>query len=140
VKRSPSPVAAVAAVLSLVLAFPLHAQAGGGVRSTNEGVYSTAQADLGRETFERVCSGCHNEDNPLSGRSFLAKWTGRPLYVIWEYLTTSMPYGAPASLEPAQYAAVLAYILRLNGFPAGETPLPHVPFEVANIDFDPPGR
>lgn len=131
-------IALVAAALWIVSLVPLQAQTGEGVRSTLEGVYTSAQADEGSRTFEQICSTCHTEENPLSGLSFLTKWTGRPLYAIWEYVTTSMPYGAPASLAPETYAAVLAYVLRLNGYPAGETPLPHVPWEVANIDFDPP--
>jgi mono/diheme cytochrome c family protein len=130
----------LAAALWTAVAVPLDGQAPGRVRSTLEGVYTDAQADEGAQIFTRICSKCHDQENPLRGPSFFAKWTERPLYAIWEFLTTSMPYGAPASLAPEEYAAALAYILRLNGYPSGETRLPHVPFEVANIDFDRPPR
>ena len=35
-----------------------------------------------------------------------------------------MPEGDPGSLSPAQYASVVAYLLQLNGYPAGEAALP----------------
>jgi mono/diheme cytochrome c family protein len=131
---------ALALALCLSTAASLTAQTPA-VRSTNAGVYTTDQADRGAETFRNICAGCHNQDNPISGRSFLNKWTGRPFFAIWTFVTTSMPYGNPASLAPEEYASVLAYILRLNGYPAGEKPIPSEPMEVANIDFDlPPGR
>ena len=38
-------------------------------------------------------------------------------------MTTQMPMNAPASLSHEQYLAILAYILKQNGYPAGSKPL-----------------
>jgi len=34
-----------------------------------------------------------------------------------------MPLNAPASLKKDQYAAIMAYILKFNGYPAGQKAL-----------------
>jgi len=130
------PIGFFALFLSMGFAQPLAAQDPFEIRSVMDGVYTDAQAEEGEKTFQAVCSNCHNAANPLSGRNFLVRWTERPMYQIWEYMTTRMPYGAPGSLEAEEYAGVLAYILKLNSYPAGDTPMPHNGFEVANIDFD----
>jgi alcohol dehydrogenase (cytochrome c) len=38
-------------------------------------------------------------------------------------MRTTMPEDAPGSLPPQQYADVIAYFLKLNGFPEGEVEL-----------------
>lgn len=122
--------------LLAVFSAPLVAQ-DAEIRSALDGVYTNEQADEGEKTFSNICSSCHtDEDDPLSGRSFIGTWADRPLYALWEYTTTRMPYRAPGSLSPEEYAAVLAHILRMNGYPASDVPLPHSPFEVADIDLD----
>ena len=35
-----------------------------------------------------------------------------------------MPQGAPASLSPRAYADIVAYLLQVNEFPAGDAELP----------------
>jgi len=35
-----------------------------------------------------------------------------------------MPYGQPATLSREQYIDIVAYILMVNGYPAGTQPLP----------------
>ena len=35
-----------------------------------------------------------------------------------------MPNDKPGKLSRGQYAEIVAYLLELNGFPAGKTPLP----------------
>jgi mono/diheme cytochrome c family protein len=134
--RSLFAAAALAVGLLAATSSPVAAQGAPQVRSVFDGVYTEAQAEAGEVMFVNVCSACHNAENPLAGHSFLAKWSGRPLYAIWDYLTTRMPYGNPGSLTPEQYAETLAYILRENAYPPGTTPLPSVGYEVANIDFD----
>ncbi len=94
------------------------------MRSTMDGVYTNAQADLGEQTYAAICSTCHAGGAPLKGPSFLAKWSDQSLYRLWEYMSTRMPYTAPGTLSSEQYLGLLAWILRENGYPAGETPLP----------------
>ena len=35
-----------------------------------------------------------------------------------------MPEADPGSLSPAEYAAIVAYLLQINNYPAGDTDLP----------------
>ena len=119
----------------LFIAAPASAQMGE-IRSTLDGVYTDEQAEVGERVFNTICSNCHNASNPLSGRLFITKWADRSLYRIWEFITTRMPYGAPGSLTQEEYVGVLAFILRLNGYPAGDTPLPQLFYEIGNINLD----
>ena len=107
------------------------------VRSSHSGVYTDEQADKGLEVFNANCANCHNGQKPLSGTRFLGLWSDRSLYRLYEFMSTLMPYPAPGTLSPGEYSAVMAYVLRLNGYPAGTTPLSEVPFEIAQINLDP---
>jgi hypothetical protein len=55
---------------------------------------------------------------------FKAKWHGRSAFDLYERLRTSMPDGAAGSLPRQTYADLVAYMLKLNGQPAGPAPLP----------------
>ena len=107
------------------------------VRSAHVGVYTEEQAEAGAEVYTNVCSNCHNPTNPLSGDEFLRRWSGNPLWRLYEFISTRMPYGNGGMLPPEQYNAVVAYVLRENGYPAGDTPLPQTPLEIAHINLDP---
>ena len=110
------------------------------IRSTRSGVYTEVQAAEGAKTYDTICSKCHaNPTNPLKGQRVIQAFSGHPLYQIWTYITTNMPQSAPGTLPQQQYADVLAYILKINGYPAGNEALPPDPQVIANIDFDPPG-
>jgi hypothetical protein len=39
-------------------------------------------------------------------------------------MSTQMPKEQPGTLEPEQYADVIAYLLKINGAPAGKKELP----------------
>lgn len=103
------------------------AQSGGGgpesLRSTRSGVYSAAQASKGREIYSLSCVSCHT---PVThtGPAFAAKWNGQPLSELFQYITESMPKQDPGSLSSEEYTQVLAYLLKLNGMPAGTGELP----------------
>ena len=100
-------------------------------RTTKDGVYASAQADRGQAAFETLCSKCHafapwekSGLNPdLAGSAFLEKWNGRPVLDVMTVIYTSMPNDGSAFLTEEQAADLTAYILRQNGFPAGEQPL-----------------
>ena len=130
--------------LSLTLAaFPVPAAAQlPGARTTMDGVYTDEQADAGAKTYEAICSTCHGTGLPLKGPSFLKKWSDQSLYRLWEYMSTRMPYGAPGTLAGEEYLGMLAWVLRENGYPAGDTPLPDtnangIYFEIAPIFLAP---
>jgi mono/diheme cytochrome c family protein len=85
--------------------------------------YTAIQARQGREAFEATCSACHALGE-FRGQMFRMTWMARPIGHFYQLIATTMPQDAPGSLEPADYAAVVAYILQLNGHPAGSVELP----------------
>jgi mono/diheme cytochrome c family protein len=91
-------------------------------RSTMAGVYTVDQATKGREVFNGMCLGCHTTASH-QGTAFQLKWFGRPLFDLYDYLSQAMPKTAPGSLTEDEYVWVTAYILRLNGMPAGKVEL-----------------
>lgn len=117
-------VAAAALVVGSILAgwvsVSAGAQSGGSVL---DGVFTEAQASRGEATFRRVCSACH-DPGEFSGGRFRLTWVGQSAADLFDTIATLMPEGDPGSLTPAQYAGVVAYLLQLNGYPAGEADLP----------------
>ncbi len=88
-----------------------------------EGAFTAAQAARGERTFDEVCAGCH-DSGEFAGARFRLGWVDRSVGELFDIISTLMPEGDPGSLSPGEYAAVVAYLLQLNGYPAGETPLP----------------
>ena len=91
--------------------------------SVADGVFSSAQATRGEQTFRQVCAACH-DTGEFSGGRFRLTWVGQSAGDLFDTIATLMPEGDPGSLRPAEYAAVVAYLLQLNGYPAGEAELP----------------
>ncbi len=91
-------------------------------RSSREGVYSADQAERGNEIYVMSCANCHP---PVThtGAAFMAKWEGRPLLDLFEYIRASMPKNDPGTLTELEYVRVLAYLLKMNGMPAGSVEL-----------------
>ena len=92
--------------------------------SNLDGVFSTEQAEEGRETFEESCTACHAAGF-FTASTFQRSWSDRALYWLSKQIRTTMPEDNPGSLDRREVADILAYILSLNGYPAGELPLPH---------------
>ena len=61
---------------------------------------------------------------PCASTRYRRSWTGRPVRSFYRRLMQTMPEDNPGSLRPREYAAVIAYILQLNAYPAGEVDLP----------------
>jgi len=59
-----------------------------------------------------------------TGPAFVNAWNGRPLWDLFDYIIASMPKSDPGSLTPQQCAELVAYLLKMNGFPAGADDLP----------------
>ena len=96
-----------------------------------EGLYSPAQAARGEEIYQKFCSACHgarlqgSPAAPLTGESFRARWEDgkHTLDDLYYIIRSLMPNNAPGSLSKAQYADVVAFILKANNYPAGEQEL-----------------
>jgi mono/diheme cytochrome c family protein len=99
------------------------AKENGAARTTRAGVYTAAQAARGAETYMYVCKSCHT---PVShtGATFATWWKGKTLSDLYQFVSTKMPKNDPGGLDPQQYADVVAYLLRMNRMPAGDTELP----------------
>ena len=90
--------------------------------------YTAAQATAGKTAFDADCAVCHGNTltngtmaPPLAGESFRTLWAGRSVRALYDSART-MPPANPGSLSDPTYANILAYILQVNGYAAGETP------------------
>lgn len=90
--------------------------------TTLSGIYTTAQAAKGEETYYTLCISCHPKGT-YAGAGFKANWGGKPLSDLYDWVLNKMPKNDPGSLTPAESVEVIAYILQQNKMPAGKTPL-----------------
>jgi S-disulfanyl-L-cysteine oxidoreductase SoxD len=109
-------------------------------RTTWDAVYSAEQARRGAALFKAHCAACHGEAlggiesaPALTGDTFNSTWEGVPLEDLFERARTTMPQNAPGSLSRQQNADILAYILDVGKFPAGDKPLD--PTALAGITY-----
>jgi cytochrome c len=105
----------------------LHAQSRASVW---DGVYTEPQAARGEPDYRKECASCHGETlegkgtaPPLSGTDFTANWDGMTLGDLFQKIQVSMPADRPGDLSRERNAAILAFLLKANSFPAGRTEL-----------------
>ena len=107
--------------------------------SVRDGVYVPEQAQRGAVLYTKYCATCHAADllggaNPksvdrirvvpaLRGGEFIAKYTKMRLGDLFFRTRASMPQDAPGSLSRSQNADILAFLLQMNGYPAGDSEL-----------------
>jgi mono/diheme cytochrome c family protein len=106
-------------------------------RSTMTGVYSAAQAARGEETYMNVCVACHPKGT-YAAPNFRTTWNGRLISDLFDVVKEKMPKNDPGTLTPAEAAQVLAYLLKINDVPAGETELPDDVEALKKIRFEAP--
>ena len=107
--------------LSLVLvaaASAVQAQTASDMRPATAGVYKEAQAISGDSLFQRNCISCHTPQFHADDQ-FRMNWLGRTVYDLFKLLKTTMPEDNIGGMSDDDYTRVIAYILKLNGFPAG---------------------
>jgi mono/diheme cytochrome c family protein len=119
---------ALIASLLLVQGFILVSAQG---KTTLDGVYTDAQAARGEAAYTKSCAGCHQADlsgdgqtPSLSGKDFNTDWIDQSLGDLFDRTRISMPADKPGSLQPAEVADVIAFLLKKGTFPAGSTELP----------------
>ena len=91
-------------------------------RSVWEGVYTAEQAKRGQNTFSTACARCHAPED-FAGETFLTSWEASTALDLLRVLQKSMPEDNPGSLQPEEYADIVAYLFSLNAFPAGSSEL-----------------
>ena len=99
-------------------------------RTVWDGVYTEQQAARGEPLYQQWCASCHAQDLSggdlapgLVGGEFTWNWSGISLGQLFERLRISMPQEDPGAVSRAEKADILAFMLFVNEFPAGENDL-----------------
>lgn len=93
-------------------------------RTVRDGVFSARQVERGHRSFTTICMNCHEIEEFTGTGAYLEEMEGKTVWESFEYIWAEMPEDEPASLEPEEYAAILAYVLSVYGLPAGDVDLP----------------
>lgn len=88
--------------------------------TTNDKIYSREQAKTGEELYRTNCLTCHDKKY---FRPVFKTWTGQSLGTFFQVMNASMPQGNPGSLHIEEYTDILAYMLSLSRYSAGESKL-----------------
>jgi cytochrome c5 len=108
-----------------------------------EGVYTDEQAAAGQAIYASGCSVCHgkqlegvpDEGNPaLAAPSFMIEWDGQTMADLVRHLH-AQPNDNPGDIDPVTGVQLAAFILNMNGVPAGKTPLSTERADQAKILF-----
>ena len=100
-------------------------------RTTQDGVYTSDQAERGKESYRQACAGCHPLDY-YQGPA-MKSWNGAPLFNLYDVVATTMPQNNPGSLKRREYLDLITYILSLNDMPTGSEELPATPEALKKI-------
>jgi len=107
-----------------------------------EASYLAVEAAAGADLYADQCAACHlpsllgSSDAPeLVGQNFLNAWGDQPSSELISLIRSSMPPDGEGTLDAADGARLVAYILSRNGLPPGEEALAADPTdEVAGGD------
>jgi cytochrome c len=110
-----------------------------------EGVYTSEQADRGRNEYTTACAHCHSSDllgdvrqeiPSLAADDFFVRWGGRTGGDLFRMISKDMPADRPGGLTTQAYVDILAYILQVNRYPAGVTELRAAGEQLGAIVFE----
>lgn len=110
--------------------------------------YTKAQATAGQTVYAEQCAICHGDQlqgkvgPALAGSQFLSVSQFQELTAdyLYRFMAKHMPANAPGSLSQTQYVDLLAYILEVNGYPAGSNQLTANDQELTQIKIEPTGE
>ena len=129
-------------LVGVAMTVALVAAAAQGQKTTWDKVYTAEQAARGEKLYADNCATCHGESlggvemaPPLAGDLFNSNWEGVALSDLFERMRTSMPQNKPGSLSRPQNADILAHMLKVGNFPAGDVPLDGQQGALAQIKF-----
>lgn len=95
-----------------------------------DGVYTDVQAARGAASYTEHCAVCHGaslggvgEAPALTGARFVSDFDGLSVGELFDRIRTTMPLNNAGGLSRDQYADILAFVLKSNGFPPGQTEL-----------------
>lgn len=102
-------------------------------------VSTSVQAQAGAALYAQKCTGCHSADlgegghgPALKGDYFWSTWGGQSARKLYGMVISTMPANDPGSLSSADTLALVAFIMRTNGYPPGKTDLAD-PADLAGI-------
>ena len=100
-------------------------------RTVRDGVYTEEQAVRGEQVYQDQCTFCHLDDlmgdafaTPLIDDAFTLRWNGSTLGDLMIVTQVTMPADQPNTLSTEQVADVIAFLLKMNEYPAGDEELP----------------
>ena len=112
-------------VLTAVLAWGIAVWAQSTEPRIWQGVYTAAQAERGKASFNSSCLRCHgpelqgNTAPALSGDRFYTSWGNEVIGSLFAKVRDTMPPNFGTSIDDQTKLDIVAYILQTNGFPAG---------------------
>lgn len=111
-------------------------------RTVWDGVYTEEQAKRGAVLFDERCAECHGPSGagggmagPLAGAAFSANYDGQTVGDLFDRNRTTMPPGKEGQLSGPDNAAIIAFMLQFNEFPAGQTELPSQSMALKAIQY-----
>jgi len=131
VRRRATGIAALAAFLSLAVSFERGQPPAGAAGAKPTALYTAAQASAGAKTYAASCAQCHGANlegdagPALAGPGWktISSHTHITVSELYDFIAQQMPLNAPASLPKDKYLAIMAFILKSNGYPAGSSAL-----------------
>ena len=119
----------LALVVGATRPVPVMAQGNDG-KKIWDGVFTEAQAARGKPAYETSCGRCHNNAMvgsdrapALKGDGFFSHWENDTLDKLFTKIRDTMPAGGIESVTDAGKLDILAYVLSVNGAPAGNEEL-----------------
>lgn len=109
------------------------------VSSLADGAFTVDQATKGQEAFGDTCGECHDRVE-FRGVDFFFEWEGSNVGRFVRLVSETMPEDNPGSLPREQVVAIAAYVLQLNGYPAGDAPLPEDEDLLSQLVFEKPSE
>jgi len=107
-----------------------------------DGVYTSAQAARGAIVFDTECAACHGPSGSgggmapqLVGAAFSANYDGLTVADLFDRNRTTMPPGNEGMLKVQELVDVTAFMLKINGFPAGEKELSSQAMMLKSIEY-----
>jgi cytochrome c5 len=107
-----------------------------------DGVFTAEQAARGQIGYQKACGWCHGTGlegdgfaPPLIGEPFTERWQSGSVGDVLLVVKTTMPQDQPGSMSADAYADIVAYLLKMNNYPAGQRELGQDPDQYKNVRF-----
>ena len=103
--------------------------------------YTDEQSGRGEAIYTKACGPCHDDKSLaplLQGEPFSKNWSDKTADALFTKILSTMPLQDPGSLTDQQSIDLVAYILKLNHFSAGQEALPKDAASLAAMSLSSP--